>query len=268
MDNETLNTKLYKKMFEEQEHYRSWLLGQTPAEVLNHTYEYTVREDILMALENNDLTDEQCLALLSSPTPLADVYKEYDRTETDYMETVLGCLESRANDVIQRQHELDQAPLYRHSADYANESGELDAYRKSFHANVTCRDAIETAIMEYYHDNRLDTGCVRKIIDRFGADRVEYVLAVTVMSKDWDARFSDESKAWAASVSICGNNEQHSRFVIDKCNPGLTDLFISAFRNEQQKQKEAPVRMPIYDQLRQPVPKTDVPKKSKATPER
>ena len=46
MTNEELNTALYEKMFSEQETYRAWLLAQPPEEILNHTYEYTVREDI------------------------------------------------------------------------------------------------------------------------------------------------------------------------------------------------------------------------------
>ena len=50
MTNEELNTALYEKMFAEQEQYRAWLLSQPPAEILKHTYEYTVREDILLAL--------------------------------------------------------------------------------------------------------------------------------------------------------------------------------------------------------------------------
>ena len=67
MTNEELNTALYEKMFAEQESYRAWLLSQTPEEILNHTYEYTVREDILMSLEYHDLPDGQARALLKSP---------------------------------------------------------------------------------------------------------------------------------------------------------------------------------------------------------
>ena len=51
MTNEELNTALYKKVFAEQEKYREWLLSQPPNEILNHCYEYTVREDIVLALE-------------------------------------------------------------------------------------------------------------------------------------------------------------------------------------------------------------------------
>ena len=55
MTNEELNTALYEKMFSEQETYRAWLLTQPPEEILNHTYEYTVREDILMSLEYSQM---------------------------------------------------------------------------------------------------------------------------------------------------------------------------------------------------------------------
>ena len=44
MTSEELNTALYKKVFAEQEQYREWLLSQPPNEILNHCYEYTVRE--------------------------------------------------------------------------------------------------------------------------------------------------------------------------------------------------------------------------------
>ena len=73
MTNDELNTALYEKMFAEQETYRAWLLYQPTEEILNQTYEYTVREDILLSMEYNDLPDAHAKALLKSPTPLADI---------------------------------------------------------------------------------------------------------------------------------------------------------------------------------------------------
>lgn len=47
--NETdYNARLYEKMKAEQDKYRGWLLHQEPPEILNHTYEYTMREDIVL----------------------------------------------------------------------------------------------------------------------------------------------------------------------------------------------------------------------------
>jgi hypothetical protein len=102
MTNEELNTALYQKMFAEQQQYRDWLLGQPAEEILHHCYEYTVREDIVLTLEYNDLTDQQCKALLRSPTPLADVFRDFEKRETDHMENIRDTIECRANDVIRK----------------------------------------------------------------------------------------------------------------------------------------------------------------------
>ena len=72
-------TALYEKMAAEQDKYRDWLKSQPPEEILHHTYEYTIREDIVMAMEELELTDAQAQALLESPSPVSythlDVYK-------------------------------------------------------------------------------------------------------------------------------------------------------------------------------------------------
>lgn len=107
MTNEELNTALYKKMFAEQDKFRDWLKSQPSAEVLNHAYEYTVREDILLSLEYNDLTDAQASALLASPSPLADIYQEFDRIESSHMAEIWSCIESRAD--AMQVSQLDQA---------------------------------------------------------------------------------------------------------------------------------------------------------------
>ena len=83
MTNEELNTALYEKMFAEQETYRAWLLAQASEEILNHTYEYTVREDILMSLEYNSLPNAQVRALLKSPSPLAETVVEKKSANRD-----------------------------------------------------------------------------------------------------------------------------------------------------------------------------------------
>ena len=100
MTNEELNTALYKKVFAEQEQYREWLLSQPPDEILNHCYEYTVREDIVLALEEYDLSDKQCKALLKSPCLLADVFKDFEKRETDHMDNIRGTIECRANTIV------------------------------------------------------------------------------------------------------------------------------------------------------------------------
>ena len=86
-------TALYEKMATEQDKFRDWLKSQSPAEVLNHAYEYTVREDIVMAMEELELPEAQAAALLASPSPLADVYKEFADRETSYMDVIRDSIE-------------------------------------------------------------------------------------------------------------------------------------------------------------------------------
>mgnify|MGYP002559471448 CR=1 FL=1 len=102
LTNEELNTALYEKMFSEQETYRAWLLAQPPEEILNHTYEYTVREDILMSLEYNSLPNTQVQALLKSPSPLADVFAAWEDRETSYMEEIWQTVTVRAKEETQK----------------------------------------------------------------------------------------------------------------------------------------------------------------------
>ena len=161
MTNEELNTKVYEKLFDEQQKYKEWLLTQSPEEILNHAYEYTVREDIVLAMEYHDLSDEQTKALLSSLAPLDEIFHDFEQIEGDHMDVIRGCIETRANDIIEDQRKaLLQLPVYPQTAAYAREHGELETYRASHRANVDCKNAIEDAISAHYKDNRLNMALV------------------------------------------------------------------------------------------------------------
>ena len=191
MTQEEMLTALYEKMAAEQDKYRDWLKGQPAAEVLNHAYEYTVREDIVMCMEELELTEAQAKALLASPAPLADIYKDFEKLETSYMDVIRDTIETRANEMYQAQEKLKNTPLYPHSAAYASEHGEMAQYNASFQASHACKEAIEQAVSRHYRNNRLDAeAAVNDVLERFGPDRVQYVLANTVRHKEWDGRIS------------------------------------------------------------------------------
>ena len=137
MDKEKLNQALYDKMAAEQEEYRSWLLEQKPEEILDHSFEYSAREDILMEISALNLPAPQAEALLTSPSPLADIYKDFRNTETNQMEVVADCIEGRANKLMEKQREATRAiPLYQQSGEYAKEHGELDVENRLSHLTI------------------------------------------------------------------------------------------------------------------------------------
>ena len=232
--NEELKNTLMDKLSREQDKYRDWLKGQPPEEILHHSYEYTVREDILMSMEELTLSEAETRALLLSPSPMAILYDKFSDLETGYMDTIRDSIENTAKDEAKKLRDL---PVYPYPADHAREQGELDVYRASFRANVSCKDAIEAAIRDNYHDNRLDTAAVGQVAEQFGQERMLYVLAATVRHFDYDGRISRDNKRWANTIPAYQNgdgmdSDRTAQFVVSS-HPGLTDLFLTQARHEQ-----------------------------------
>ena len=192
MDAKKLTAALAEKMQAEQDKYRTWLLSQPPAEILNHTYEYTIRQDILIALEDHDLTAAQAETLLASSAPLADIYRDWcKRDDPQYMEDIQDTIKARADDLIQREEEIRKSPVYKYPFDYAKENGELDQYRASHQVNIACKQAIENEISNRHDGFSFDCkAAVHAVVKKFGYDRTLYVLAATVRDKEHDGRFS------------------------------------------------------------------------------
>ena len=53
----------------------------------------------MMAMEELELSDNQAQALLDSPSPLADVYRHFEKLETGYMDVIRDSIEERVNEM-------------------------------------------------------------------------------------------------------------------------------------------------------------------------
>ena len=152
---------------------------------------------------------------------------------------------------------MNTTPLYRHNATYAREHNELETYRASMKASISCKEAIETAIRTHFDGMHLDESAVSEVMESFGKERISYVLANTVQQKEWDGRFSRGNKKWAQQFEIEGamKPEYDSRyqFVVES-HPAVLDGFISAFREEyaveQPRQQEKPSIMEVMKTTR------------------
>ena len=224
MDVEKLTDALCEKMGAEQDKYRAWLVSQPPEEILSHTAEYTTREDILMAMDFIELTKAQVSALLDSPTPLADVYKNWSNMDFNLMDNITAAIEDRADTVIRQAEELRKAPIYMESYQYAYQHGEAEQHLASQRANIACRDAIVEAIDRHYHDNRLDTGAaVKEVVQQFGYERMFYVLANTVQAMEHESRMTPNNKAWARTVPVVfENGRRDMSYLITSAYPPLS----------------------------------------------
>ena len=122
--------------------------------------------------------------------------------------------------------------IYRESAAYAREHGQIDAYRFSRQENNACKDGIEQVIRDNFDGMHLNPGVIKPVINRFGAERTAYVLANTVQNAEWDQRYSRSNKEWAASViSGAVDEDRRTSFLINS-HPAVLDGFVDMFRKE------------------------------------
>ena len=122
---------------------------------------YEERGSILTGLYDDFVGSEY--ASINSYTDTAEFIKDYCE---HYHKSVL--------------HEEVKMPVYLQSAQYAIEHGDLDEYRNSRALSEECRDAIDKAISENFDGMRLKDGFIPELIDKFGSERVKYILATTI----------------------------------------------------------------------------------------
>lgn len=140
--------------------------------------------------------------------------------------------------IAQKWPEMNRAPIYQYSNDYAQAHDELDLYWASLIANIACKDAIETAVSAHYSGHFFDSqAAVRDVVQEFGFERTLYVLAATIKHMDWEPLFSGDNLSWAESVPISEcldtyGSDRSMDFIVDRWSPGLTNLFVSAARQE------------------------------------
>ena len=122
--------------------------------------------------------------------------------------------------------------LYRYSLEDAVYYHEEAFWRESHKNNCDCARAIERSIAEHYDGQRLGKDLAQPLIDQYGFNRVNWVLANTIQQQDSDDRISPESRRWAAAFPI--PQEDHSQAFVVHAHPGLADLFLQDVRKAWQ----------------------------------
>lgn len=227
--------QLEAKMTEEFNTYRAWLLSQLPEEILNHAYEYSTKQDILLNVADAGLSPAQIETMLRSPCPLEDAYKEASYADmSDYNSFLSFCLAERADAEIAKQRAI---PIYDGTAREANERGEAEKFKASRQADSDCREAIESAIARNYDGSRLNTkAAIAEVREQFGDKRMVRVTASLILNRPHDGRISPENIAWAeknaATKKVC-TNRTHS---------GLLDIFAARLREGERKRERGAER--------------------------
>ena len=230
-----LKEQLIEKMEAEFEHFHSWLLEQPPEEILDLAYDYLTKQDILMNLEDTDLSPSQIETMLRSPCPLEDVLRDcFHIDQSDYNYTLKVLIDQRADMEMEKQRAI---PIYNGTAREAKERGELDKFKASAEADENCKTAIENAIARNYDGSRLNTSAaIREVREQFGEKRLARVTASLIANRRFEGRISPENRAWADKKSTSkeiGSGHTH---------PGLLDIFATRLRESERKRERGAER--------------------------
>ena len=139
----------------------------------------------------------------------------------------------------------DIMEVYRNTAAYAKENGEIQKWRDSKAENIACRDAVDKAVAENFDGAHLKTEAILdNVIAAYGKERVELILAATICEKAHDGRFSRDNKEWAASVPMPEGEKTY--LVSDKTHPILLDALAQEYRVNYAEKK-----LSVMDKLKQ-----------------
>ena len=127
---------------------------------------------------------------------------------------------------------------------------ELD--RLEHGVRLNCKNAIESTIAEKFDGFILPRNTADAIVNEYGMECVEFVLANTIRHFDYDGRFSPNNKEWAKG--IVAENEWQNNDLILNTHPAVLDGFTNQARRyisvlrEKQREAESTVEKSVQEQ--------------------
>ncbi len=97
------NQMLYEKMALEQKLFVAELKSSSPEKIIEKAYEFVMREDILLAVEGDDLLIPKAKALLKLDKPLDAIYHEWLDNDFTHMDMVRDTISDCADYHIKYQ---------------------------------------------------------------------------------------------------------------------------------------------------------------------
>ena len=114
------------------------------------------------------------------------------------------------NVVEKRVRELVQADKYlspegkkayaQYKQEQAEKAMQKEPEKLEHGTRLECKEAIEKAIAENFDGTTLPRDTAKGVIEQYGKERVEYVLANTITHLSHDGRFSVNNKEWAKGI--------------------------------------------------------------------
>ena len=122
--------------------------------------------------------------------------------------------------------------IYKKSRNEAQILDEIPLWRESRRENHACAAAIHDAINRNFDGMYLSDECIGEVVSVYGYDRTMWVLAATMLYKDYDVRFSLDNKQWATSVIPFNIGRDEMAGYVCDAHPAILNGFVDMARKE------------------------------------
>ena len=143
-------------------------------------------------------------------------------------------------EILENNHIRAYPPVYKGAFTQASAENNLDAYIDSRKLNMDCKKAIEEAIARNFDGMHLKEDAAKEVLERFGEERMTFVMANTLRELSYDGRFSRQNKDWAEQIELPKSmnmaRNMNQKYVIES-HPAVLDGFIDMARAEIRMQK-------------------------------
>ena len=109
--------------------------------------------------------------------------------------------------------------------------------KASHKANAQCVEDIGKAINNHFDGFHYHTGFEEELIETYGMERVQYVVAYNIQQKLNDGRISKENKTWALQSQMNQGEDNPKPEYTIHIHSGLLDLFANSIREQQLTQE-------------------------------
>lgn len=252
-------TAVINSVILEYDEFKADMTKKPAGEVFNENYKIGAYNSFASVIEDTEeyFTEEDYKALYEERGHIIgslydELLKSGGYTVEDYDETV-----QFIKDHCKRFHsELynQNPPIYLQTARYANEHNEMEKYRGSHRLNEDCKHTIDEAIRNNFDGMHLKNGFEDKLVEKFGMDRVAFIVATTINEHGWDGRYSRENKEWAKSIPMSESEDERGYCCLN-IHPAVLNGFTDMIRKrikEKEEMEEASKKVPeLVETLKQ-----------------
>ena len=237
--------EVIKSVNTEFEVYKADILSRSPEDIFYENYKIHVmtelKEVIDEGIQDGYLEEEHYKALYEERgSILTGLYDDFIGDEYASVNSYGETAEFIKN-YCEQYHQsalYAGAPLYLKTARYAREHGESEQYHRSHELNNACREEMDKTISENFYGMHLKEGFERELMERYGRERVEYILATTVKENAWDGRYSRENREWADSIPVSESESERIACCLHSHPVVIDGLIRRIRRNGHAKQQE------------------------------